>query len=67
MRAHTSTPGTLQRQWGGVGRNIAESCVRCGVGLKLISAVGEAGESVGDSVIKECAALGMVCTHILLL
>lgn len=52
-----STPGTLRRYAGGVGRNIAENLVRLGVDTKLVSAVGD--DEFGRQILSDAAKLGM--------
>ena len=53
----TSSPGIVERHWGGVGRNIAEALGRLEHRPLLIAPVGEDGEA--EQCIRHCAAVGV--------
>lgn len=52
-----STPGTLRRSAGGVGRNIAENLVRLGIGTTLVSAIGD--DEFGGQILDDLRQLEM--------
>jgi len=58
----TSTPGTSALSPGGVGRNIAENLARLGVGVALVSVVGD--DPIGDDVIGHTEDAGVDCSHV---
>lgn len=54
---HTSNPGVLNHQWGGVGRNIAECMGRLDTTPLLVTAVGQ--DAAGDGIVESCRAAGV--------
>lgn len=52
-----SNPGRIARASGGVGRNIAENCVRLGLSASLVTAFGEDPE--GDFLRTDCVSKGI--------
>ena len=53
----TSNPGSLQRSWGGVGRNVAEVLGRLGARPHLLSAVGT--DDTGSNLLKHAREAGV--------
>ena len=52
-----SNPGRIGRASGGVGRNIAENCVKLGLSTSLVTAFGD--DEAGDYLVADCAAKGV--------
>lgn len=52
-----SNPGKVDISLGGVGRNIADNICRLGVGVKLISAVGN--DLYGNEILSKCKSYGI--------
>ncbi|TPX39152.1 pseudouridylate synthase [Synchytrium endobioticum] len=61
---HTSNPGTATYTLGGVARNMAEACARCGSNPVLVSAVG--ADIFGTYCLDAIKALGMDTSHIII-
>ena len=57
----TSTPGTVERTPGGVGRNVAENLARLGTRVELITAVG--ADVDGAWLVSETGAAGVGVSH----
>jgi len=62
MKLHDSNPGYMKRAYGGVGRNIAENLVRCGVDTTLITALGK--DAWGQEIYEHARDLGMCINYI---
>lgn len=54
---YDSNPGKVDISLGGVGRNIADNICRLGIGVKLISAVGN--DLYGNEVLSKCKSYGI--------
>lgn len=54
---HDSNPGKVDISLGGVGRNIADNICRLGIGVKLISAVGN--DLYGNEILSKCKSYGI--------
>jgi len=57
FRPKDSNPGTVEKAAGGVGRNIAESCVRLGLKVRLVTVFGS--DADGHWLEKDCKAKGI--------
>ncbi len=57
FRIGDSNPGTIGTAFGGVGRNVAEACVRLGLKVSLITVFG--GDPEGKLMEEDCRAKGM--------
>jgi pseudouridine kinase len=62
MKLHDSNPGYMKRAFGGVGRNIAENLVRCGIDTTLITALGK--DLWGQDIYEHAKDLGMCINYI---
>jgi pseudouridine kinase len=60
-----SNPGKIQLSLGGVARNIAENCVRLGVPVQMLTAVGD--DLFGDLIKRHSILLGIGIEHALFL
>ena len=65
LQMEDSNPGMLQKSLGGVGRNIGENLVRLGVGVKVITALGD--DDDGREIAVAGEKLGMDFSHTLVL
>lgn len=54
---YDSNPGKVDISLGGVGRNIADNICRLGIGVKLISAVGN--DLYGNEILSKCKSYGI--------
>lgn len=61
MKLHDSNPGYMKRAFGGVGRNIAENLVRCGVDTTLITVLGK--DLWGQEIYENARDLGMCINY----
>ncbi|MDY0338692.1 MAG: carbohydrate kinase family protein [Acholeplasmataceae bacterium] len=61
MKLHDSNPGYMKRAFGGVGRNIAENLVRCGVDTTLITVLGK--DPWGQEIYENARDLGMCINY----
>ncbi|GAC1391206.1 MAG: hypothetical protein NVSMB31_08520 [Vulcanimicrobiaceae bacterium] len=61
VRPGTSNPGKITRSFGGVARNVAENLARLGVGVRLLSVVGD--DADGWALVDDLKAVG-VDTHL---
>ncbi len=57
FRPKDSNPGTIEKAAGGVGRNIAESCVRLGLKVRLVTVFGS--DADGHWLEKDCRTKGI--------
>jgi pseudouridine kinase len=57
FRLGDSNPGRIGATFGGVGRNVAEACLRLGLELSLITVFG--GDADGERMEADCRAKGM--------
>jgi len=57
FRPADSNPGRIGSAFGGVGRNVAEACLRLGLDVSLITVFG--GDSDGERMEADCRAKGM--------
>lgn len=55
--AGDSNPGRVRMTPGGVGRNIAENLVRMGIGVELVTALGD--DANGHAILADCHAKGI--------
>ncbi len=62
MKLYDSNPGYMKRSFGGVGRNIAENLVRCGVDTTLITVLGK--DLWGQEIYEHARDLGMCINYI---
>ena len=60
-----SNPGRIQLSLGGVARNIAENCVRLGVPVQMLTAIGD--DLFGDLIKRHSALTGIGIEHVLFL
>ncbi len=65
LRMEDSNPGTMKTSMGGVGRNIGENLARLGVGVKMLTALGD--DVYGHKIISSCEALGMDFSNAMIL
>lgn len=57
LKLEDSNPGTMKTSMGGVGRNIGENLARLGVGVKMLTALGD--DVYGQKIRESCERLGM--------
>ncbi len=57
FRGGDSNPGRIGTAFGGVGRNVAEACLRLGLEVRLITVFG--GDPEGERMEADCRAKGM--------
>eukprot|EP01029_Cantina_marsupialis_P031541 TRINITY_DN9136_c0_g1_i1.p1 TRINITY_DN9136_c0_g1~~TRINITY_DN9136_c0_g1_i1.p1 ORF type:complete len:699 (-),score=259.87 TRINITY_DN9136_c0_g1_i1:1026-3122(-) len=57
MLMHTSNPGHITRQYGGVGRNVAETLSRLGRSPYFMTCVGN--DATGVDVVRNCTDIGL--------
>lgn len=65
IQSGTSSPGQVRMSYGGVARNVAENLARLGLGVDLVTVVGD--DSPGRRLVKDAFQAGIDIDHIIVL